>query len=297
MTTTHEDNPDVGFQTKGDPSALWKAVCKTPTEFTESKDIPGKGPTQTVKPHYFFQKATEVFGPIGMGWGAEQIESKYINGHPILDGKGNAIGTQITHVLRVKVWAYIDGKRAEVFGTGSTVFVSQYGTTDGDAEKKSFTDAVKKALTHWGFCADIWLGLFDNHSYVAQRTLDSEVAATEERNSAYERDKKEVIVWAEEQAKSYALIPNVAALKAAKNKHLELLSKKAAAAHLTKSDYQIIAGGFEKHFNTAADKIAPVCMVACQNKHCHSAGMVEEARLNSKCGVCGTPRLKALESE
>ena len=179
MTTTHEDNPDVGFQTKGDPSALWKAVCKTPTEFTESKDIPGKGPTQTVKPHYFFQKATEVFGPIGMGWGAEQIESKYINGHPILDGKGNAIGTQITHVLRVKVWAYIDGKRAEVL-----VRVARYSSLNTaplmGTLKKVVHRCCKEALTHWGFCADIWLGLFDNHSYVAQRTLDSEVAATEE---------------------------------------------------------------------------------------------------------------------
>ena len=51
-----------------DNLALWHSVERTPPEHT--KAITGKSYSGTSpKPHYLVQKATETFGPCGIGWG------------------------------------------------------------------------------------------------------------------------------------------------------------------------------------------------------------------------------------
>lgn len=41
-------------------------------------------------------------------------------------------------------------------------------TNDGEAPKKSFTGAIKKSLSMFGFSADVLLGLLDDEAYVTQ---------------------------------------------------------------------------------------------------------------------------------
>lgn len=141
--------------------ALWQAVEKTPLE--ETKKITGKAYQGTSpKPHYLVRKATETFGPCGIGWGFT-IEDERIE-----EGAGGAK----MHIARVKVWFKWDGERGEVEHIGGTQFsgVRSNGNafTDEDAPKKSVTDALVKALSMIGFAGDIFMGRYDDSKYLAE---------------------------------------------------------------------------------------------------------------------------------
>lgn len=141
--------------------SLWNAVEKTPPAHT--KPITGKSYQGTSpKPHYLVHKATETFGPCGIGWGFT-IEDERIE-----DGAGG----ERMHIARVKVWYEWDGKRGEVEHIGGTQFsgTRKNGTsfTDEDAPKKSVTDALVKALSMIGFAGDIFMGRYDDSKYVQE---------------------------------------------------------------------------------------------------------------------------------
>lgn len=144
-----------------DNLALWETVEKTPPAHT--KAITGKAYQGTSpKPHYLVHKATETFGPCGIGWGFT-IEDERIE-----DGAGG----ERMHIARVKVWYEWGGKRGEVEHIGGTQFsgTRKNGTpfTDEDAPKKSVTDALVKALSMIGFAGDIFMGRYDDSKYVQE---------------------------------------------------------------------------------------------------------------------------------
>jgi hypothetical protein len=61
-----------------------------------------------------------------------------------------------------------NGERGEEISFGCTQYIygSKHGPIcDGEATKKSLTDATKKALSSLGFSADIFMGLYDNPEY------------------------------------------------------------------------------------------------------------------------------------
>ncbi|MEL2356101.1 hypothetical protein AAES00_26630, partial [Klebsiella pneumoniae] len=59
-----------------------------------------------------------------------------------------------------------EDKRQPPSGCTPYIYGSKYGTTcDGEAAKKSLTDATKKALSGLGFSGDIFMGLYDNLEY------------------------------------------------------------------------------------------------------------------------------------
>lgn len=152
---------------------LWEAVEKTPPAHT--KPITGKSYQGTSpKPHYLVHKATETFGPCGIGWGFT-IEDERVE---------EGAGGERLHVARVKVWYEWNGKRGEVEHIGGTQFsgTRKNGTpfTDEDAPKKSVTDALVKALSMIGFAGDIFMGRYDDSKYV-QELRDE---ARQESNSA-----------------------------------------------------------------------------------------------------------------
>ena len=140
---------------------LWKAVSKTPPEHT--KAITGKSYNGTSpKPHYLVQKATETFGPCGIGWGFNIVDER------IEDGAG---GERLS-IARVRVWYIWNDKRGEVEHIGGTQFSGTRSSgkpfTDEDAPKKSVTDALVKALSMIGFAGDIFMGRYDDSNYVQE---------------------------------------------------------------------------------------------------------------------------------
>jgi hypothetical protein len=142
-----------------DNLALWHSIEKTPP--SEVKEITGKAyKGNSPKPHYIVRKATETFGPCGIGWGFNIVSERLEEG----------AGGEKVHIAHIRVWYVWDGKRGEVEHVGQTMFCGTRSSgkpyTDEDAPKKSVTDALVKALSMIGFAGDIFSGRYDDSKYI-----------------------------------------------------------------------------------------------------------------------------------
>lgn len=177
-----------------DNLALWQQVEKTPVAHV--KEITGKSyKGNSPKPHYLIHKATETFGPCGIGWGFIIVDERVDEG----------AGGERLHVARVKVWYEWQGKRGEVEHIGGTQFSGLRSSgkpfTDEDAPKKSVTDALVKALSMIGFAGDIFMGRYDDSKYVSELRQE----AAEEKHAA---DKQPKSISAAEQKRQLTEIDN-----------------------------------------------------------------------------------------
>lgn len=161
---------------------IWKRVMRTDPRYT--KPIEGAGYVGTsINSEYMFMRATEIFGPIGMGWGFDIVEEKMIAGAPMSEAVfegGKIIGNRIlrdadgsilfeqNHSLLIEFWYVLNGTKGRVTAYGATPYM--YKTkrgfmADGEVMKKSLTDAIKKSLSMLGFSADVFLGWHDLPEY------------------------------------------------------------------------------------------------------------------------------------
>lgn len=153
---------------------IWGQVEKTDTRYTKDAKVGGQQIT-SLNGTAMIMKATEVFGPAGIGFGWTVLEERFDKGAEIFVGEGDkraSIGFELNHTVKIKFWIKQDGERGEFEQYGCTPYLykSKYGTTtDGEAPKKSLTDAIKKSLSMLGFSADVFLGMFDDRDYVQQR--------------------------------------------------------------------------------------------------------------------------------
>lgn len=150
---------------------LWLAVEKT--DPAHVRPITGKAYQGTSpKPHYLVRKATETFGPCGIGWGFT-VDERIEDGAMIEPGFFERM-----HIAKVKVWYKWGEARGEVEHIGGTPFSGRRKDgkifTDEDAPKKSVTDALVKALSMIGFAGDIFMGRYDDSKYVSD--LKREIA-------------------------------------------------------------------------------------------------------------------------
>ena len=134
---------------------FWNDVCETDPSHT--KKVNQRGGFTAIDAQSQVRAATEAFGQIGKGWG---YDCKYVYQHTVV-------------VCELTFWYCSD--------LGSTGVRNSFGPIAGcsdmfgkkldtDAPKKAMTDALTKALSHLGFNADVFLGLFDDNKYVADRT-------------------------------------------------------------------------------------------------------------------------------
>ncbi|WP_163752477.1 hypothetical protein, partial [Proteus mirabilis] len=154
---------------------IWKRVQRTDPRFT--KPLEGMGFVGTsINSTYMFMRATEIFGPIGEGWGYEVLEEKFIDGkplvEPVLDERNKQVATRFlrdgdgslfceqNHSIKIRFWYIIECEtRGEFESYGATPYRYQtnYGIkVDGEVIKKSLTDAIKKALSMLGFSSDVF---------------------------------------------------------------------------------------------------------------------------------------------
>ena len=70
---------------------------------------------------------------------------------------------------------------------------------DTEAPKKSLMDAIKKSLSMLGFAHDVFLGEWDDPSYVAVRTAESEINKADDKEEALLVELEKI----EEKAKSH----------------------------------------------------------------------------------------------
>lgn len=167
--------------TEKDNLALWKRVFKTDERFTKAFTQNGGG--TSINGTYLTMLATREFGLKGSGWGVDILEERFDDGAPITrtvkgtdgnntwelisDGNGGFL-TEKHHVMKIRLWYLVNDVRGEEYAYGCTPYIygSKYGPIcDGEAAKKSLTDATKKALSGLGFSGDIFMGLYDNLEY------------------------------------------------------------------------------------------------------------------------------------
>lgn len=149
---------------------LWNAVEKTDPAFTKEFNRGGGFKGTAINPTYLAKKATEQFGPLGIGWGWDIVQEEMMVGAPIAEGVNELI-----HCLLVKVWFKWNGERGEVQQFGATTFVgkNKYGPfTDEETKKKSLTDGVSKCLALMGFSSDVHMGRYDDSKYVNDRKAE-----------------------------------------------------------------------------------------------------------------------------
>ena len=142
-----------------DNMKLWQSVCVTDPKAVKpitGKQYKGNSP----KPYWVIQRATEVFGPCGLGWGVQILSERF-----------ERFGDEALHIAHVMVWYMRDGKRCEIEQMGQTraAYNSAAGKyiVDEDAPKKSATDGMVKCLSMLGFAGDIFSGQWDDSKYVA----------------------------------------------------------------------------------------------------------------------------------
>lgn len=176
---------------------IWNKVEKTDTRYTKSAKVGGQQIT-ALNGTAMIMKATEVFGPVGFGFGWSVLEERFDKGAEIFSGEGDkrvSLGHELNHTVKIKFWAVIDCQRGEFeqYGCTQYLYKSKYGTTtDGEAPKKSLTDAIKKSLSMLGFSADVFLGMFDDQNYVEalkaeERIEDAVDKVAEQEAQAEER--------------------------------------------------------------------------------------------------------------
>lgn len=162
-----------------DNMKLWQSVCVTDPKAVKpitGKQYKGNSP----KPYWVIQRATEVFGPCGLGWGVQILSERF-----------ERFGDEALHIAHVKVWYMQDGKRGEIEQMGQTraAYISAAGKhiVDEDAPKKSATDGMVKCLSMLGFAGDIFSGQWDDSKYVAwaaEETARREMPTVTERQAA-----------------------------------------------------------------------------------------------------------------
>ncbi len=192
----------------GDNLGIWNRVYKTDAKFTKAFSNNGGG--TSINGTYMVMQATKVFGPQGTGWGVEIIEERFDNGAPIMrpvkqqdgsfiqeiipNGAGGYL-CEVNHTMKIRLWYKHNGKTGEVIAYGCTPYVykSKNGPlSDGEAPKKSLTDATKKALSQLGFSADVFLGLYDDLTYRQENDAEFALKNASEKAEGVTRMREEL---------------------------------------------------------------------------------------------------------
>ncbi|WP_170962478.1 hypothetical protein, partial [Vibrio sp. F13] len=142
--------------------ALFMQGFETDLAFTK-QDHNGR---LSIKTQYRIMRATEIWGPIGVGWGYEVKREWTVKGAPIIMNGAITEHHEQVHKCEIIFWYMHEGKRIEFTQYGDTrkLYMSQYGKFihDDEVEKKSLSDALGKAMSMTGICADIYLGTYDD---------------------------------------------------------------------------------------------------------------------------------------
>jgi hypothetical protein len=229
---------------------LWDAVQKTDPSATKAATVSGQKIT-SINGQYMIRRATETFGPAGIGWGWNVVEERFDKGGDVRKDTGEVIGSEVGHTVRIRLWFERDGKRGEVEQYGCTPFTykSKWGvTTDTEAPKKSLTDAIKKALAMLGFSADIFTGMFDDADYVRQRESEEQIERAEDKEAEAERQRQERLTWLKTAIDEMEASPTMHALKSLHTKFVRDANRRGETAFVTRlaRTYEEVSGKLEQ---------------------------------------------------
>lgn len=181
--------------------SIWEAVQKTDPAYTKQYKGAGGFQGTAINATYLNRRATEIFGPCGVGWGYSILEDRFDAGGPLEVPEGHPPVMSQMHTIKLRFWYMQDGERREIEHYGHTPFVTKnkFGIqTDMEAPKKSLTDALKKCMSMLGFAGDIFMGLYDDVHYVNEMQDESAIARAENKIEEKERQAAEYREWLED---------------------------------------------------------------------------------------------------
>lgn len=130
---------------------LWSQVEETPEKFQDP--IEHQSHLTSIRAGYLIKKATEMFGPMSVGWGLKDENEEYA----FLSESG--LPNKFTLVVYTAKFWWTDNKgEIREFRVKTSAKVVDYkDLSDEDMFKKVRTDAVGKALSDLGFSMDVRL--------------------------------------------------------------------------------------------------------------------------------------------
>jgi len=148
-------------------SEIWDKLSKTDPSQTKGFSRSGGFKGTAIKPMWVWKRLTELFGPVGKGWGMDKPTFQIVPGE----------NKEVLVYCTVMGWYLDENKKCDVFGVGGDKVVThikanpQYNKperwdSDDEAFKKAYTDALMNAFKFVGVGADVHMGLFDDNKYV-----------------------------------------------------------------------------------------------------------------------------------
>jgi hypothetical protein len=130
---------------------LWEKVQKSDPAAVKKVAF-GARSFNTINANHQVKNATAEFGPKGKGWGIMNEEF---------------IPFPLNMVLYKADFWWKEDDNVYMYGISSSIsLASKGGKPDDEFAKKVATDALTKGLSHLGFNADIFLGMWDDNRYV-----------------------------------------------------------------------------------------------------------------------------------
>jgi hypothetical protein len=136
---------------------LWDILGRTDPAHTKKFKRGGGFEGTAIKPIWSYRRMTEEFGPCGTGWGIETPQFQVL------------AGAEDEKLVFCTVTVWYGPEKSVLVGVGGDKAVgkNKYGlSSDDEAFKKAFTDAVTNALKMIGVGADVHMGMFDDDKYV-----------------------------------------------------------------------------------------------------------------------------------
>lgn len=146
-----QTNPKTARAVESENTQLWNSLVDTPPEYLKEFKRAGGFGGKSIDPTYRIRKLTEVFGPVGKGWGFVQ-EDQWSDG---------GSGSYVVYV-RGHLWYLLDGERYLTNShTGGTVC----DRAPDEAYKMAETDALGKCCVDLGLSCDVYMGEHDGDKY------------------------------------------------------------------------------------------------------------------------------------
>lgn len=140
-------------------ASVWDKLSRTDPAHTKGFKRAGGFSGTALKPIWVVKQLTDVFGPVGEGWGMGEPKFELVNAGD--EGIGVYCYVMCWHTTPENTFWGVGGDKA--------VGKNKYGLTlDDEAFKKAYTDAVMNAFKYVGVGADIHMGLFDDSKYVEE---------------------------------------------------------------------------------------------------------------------------------
>lgn len=190
----------MGNQKPENPNlSLWDAVEKTDPDYTKPYQGPGGFTATSINAMYVIKRATEQFGPCGIGWGWDVKDERFDTGGPLTDDGAEFAPRHMIHTVAIMLWYIKSGERHEIgpiYGHTPFVYKNKYGIqTEPEYAKKSLTDALKKAFSMLGFAGDVFLGEYDDVNYLESIKREFEIVKADDKDEVKERQAAEYRDW------------------------------------------------------------------------------------------------------